>query len=108
MTEVAAAGGEIRIRLFRFTLYSRSYCHLCEQMLEALTLLLSSEEIEVAVVDVDNDTALVDLYDELVPVLIGHSAEGTTTRLCHYFLDVEKVRAFCFQVPALHANPNQV
>lgn len=94
LTTVAAPGQLFRNRLIQFILYSRSYCHLCEQMLVDLYCLLSTEKIEVTVVDVDNDPALVDKYDELVPVLIGHNADGTVTRLCHHFLDREKVLAF--------------
>ncbi len=81
--------------MIQFTLYSRSYCHLCEQMLDDLYHLLPSEKISVTVADVDEDPALVDLYDELVPVLIGHNAGGRIVQLCHYFLDPEKVHAFC-------------
>ncbi len=43
--------------------------------------------------DVDADPALVELYDELVPVLVGRRA-GEETRLCHYFLDEARVRDF--------------
>lgn len=67
-----------------FTLYSRSYCHLCEDMLQALMALQQpGERFEVAVVDVDADPALVARFDELVPVLFGDPAGP---ELCHYFL----------------------
>lgn len=85
----------VGVRLIYFTLYSRSYCHLCEQMLTALRNLLPSEEIAITVVDVDNDPVLVDKYDELVPVLLGHNPDGSTTELCHYFIDPIRVQAFC-------------
>lgn len=80
--------------LIRFTLYSRSYCHLCEEMLSDLRSLLGSEKSMVSVVDVDDDPSLVALYDEVVPVLIGHHADGSDIRLCHYHLDSIQVRAF--------------
>lgn len=74
-----------------FTLYSRSYCHLCEDMLNALNALQSPEKpFTVEVIDVDADEALVAKYDELVPVLYG---DLNAPELCHYFLDEEKVRA---------------
>ncbi|QAU34253.1 glutaredoxin family protein [Janthinobacterium sp. 17J80-10] len=76
-----------------FTLYSRSYCHLCDDMLAALQALQGEFSFTVSVEDVDADPALVELYDELVPVLVGRHA-GTESRLCHYFLDAEAVRAF--------------
>ncbi len=46
-------------------------------------------DFEVEVVDVDGDPALVARYDELVPVLVADGIE-----LCHYFLDVPKVREY--------------
>ena len=74
-----------------FTLYSRSYCHLCEDMLNALNALHTPEKpFTVEVIDVDADEKLVAKYDELVPVLYGDLNEP---ELCHYFLDEEKVRA---------------
>ncbi|WP_312551612.1 glutaredoxin family protein [Massilia sp.] len=75
-----------------FTLYSRSWCHLCEDMLAALRKLEApGRPFEVAVVDVDADPALVERFDELVPVLFGDLAEP---ELCHYFLDETAVRRY--------------
>jgi glutaredoxin len=76
----------------RLTLYSRSYCHLCEEMLKALDGLRSDgREIDVEVIDVDADPALVARFDELVPVLFG---DLDKPELCHYFLDADAVRRF--------------
>jgi hypothetical protein len=73
-----------------FTLYSRSYCHLCQDMLDALMRLQTPEQtITVDVIDVDADDALVARFDELVPVLY---ADLSQPELCHYFLDEPKVR----------------
>lgn len=77
------------------TLYSRSYCHLCEDMLAALEALRGEFSFEVEVLDVDADPALEAKYDALVPVL-----EADGHELCHYFLDVEKVRAYLSVRPA--------
>jgi thioredoxin-like negative regulator of GroEL len=67
-----------------FVLYSRSWCHLCEDMLGALRACMArqGQPYTVDVVDVDADPALVARFDELVPVLVADGAE-----LCHYFLD---------------------
>jgi thiol-disulfide isomerase/thioredoxin len=85
--------------MVRFTLYSRSYCHLCDDMLQALRRLDGEFAFTVDVVDVDADERLVARYDELVPVLLGHLGEGDAAvesgvELCHYFLDESRVRAF--------------
>ena len=79
-----------------FILYSRSYCHLCDDMLAALHALPGEHRFVVEVVDVDADPALVELYDELVPVLVG-KREGAMEQLCHYFLDEARVRAYLAQ-----------
>jgi hypothetical protein len=75
----------------RFTLYSRSYCHLCEDMLAALQAFMArqGQAYTVDVVDVDADPVLVARYDELVPVLV---AEPAGAELCHYFLDEGALR----------------
>jgi thiol-disulfide isomerase/thioredoxin len=78
-----------------FTLYSRSYCHLCQDMLDALQALNSpAHPFTVEVIDVDADEALVAKYDELVPVLFGDLGQP---ELCHYFLDAGKVGAYLRQ-----------
>jgi thiol-disulfide isomerase/thioredoxin len=78
----------------QLTLYSRSYCHLCEQMRDALQPLRERYRFTLEVVDVDADPALVAQYDELVPVLIGSRSGGAPLQLCHYFLDAGKVEDF--------------
>lgn len=78
----------------RFVIYARSYCHLCDDMKDALLAAFALPADEVAMIDVDADEALVALYDELVPVLMGRNAAGELTRLCHYHLDRPAVVAF--------------
>ena len=73
--------------MIELILYSRSYCHLCDDMQTALQPYRSENVFDLQVVDVDADPALVALYDELVPVLIARMPDGATRRLCHYFLD---------------------
>ena len=75
-----------------FTLYSRSYCHLCEDMLQALLgLQQPGERFDVQVIDVDADPQLLARFDELVPVLFGDPAGP---ELCHYFLDPVAARGW--------------
>ena len=83
-----------------FTLYSRSYCHLCDDMRDALEKLVQHIPHQIVISDVDQDPELLKHYDELVPVLFalkvdGQNSSGIGQQLCHYFLDVEKVKAFC-------------
>jgi hypothetical protein len=77
---------------FRFTLYSRSYCHLCEDLLDALRAFMAREGLAcgVEVIDVDADPVLVERFDELVPVLFGDDPAGP--EICHYFLDEAALR----------------
>jgi hypothetical protein len=59
-------------------------------MLDALMALHTPERpFTVDVIDVDADPALVERFDELVPVLY---ADPAGPELCHYFLDEAKVR----------------
>ena len=80
------------------TLYSRSYCHLCDDMLAALRAIDGAQQFTVDVIDVDADPALVARFDELVPVLFG--ADLAAPELCHYFLDHDAVRAYLAAQPA--------
>lgn len=80
-----------------FTLYSRSWCHLCDDMLAALLALQTdSQRFTVDVIDVDADEALVARFDELVPVLFGDLAQP---ELCHYFLDKAAVERYVAASP---------
>ena len=78
----------------RFTLYSRSYCHLCEDMLAALRTFMAREglafSVDVVDIDASPDARLLARFDELVPVLVGDDPEGP--ELCHYFLDEAALR----------------
>jgi hypothetical protein len=74
-----------------FTLYSRTWCHLCEDLLTALMALPGSAGFVVDVIDVDADPALEARFNELVPVLFGKLDEP---ELCHYFLDIAAVERY--------------
>ncbi|MES2318274.1 MAG: glutaredoxin family protein [Pseudomonadota bacterium] len=79
-----------------FTLYSRSYCHLCDDMLAALMALHPASEVEVIDIDTAADPALLARFDELVPVLFGRLDQP---ELCHYFLDEVAVRRYLAGIP---------
>ncbi len=73
----------------KLTLFGRTYCHLCADMLAALEALRGEFFFDVEVVDVDADPVLEAKYDQWVPVL-----EADGIELCHYFLDGAKVREY--------------
>ncbi len=77
----------------RLTLYGRSYCHLCDEMLSALDPLRGEFGFDIDVVDVDTDADLERRFDDLVPVLMHVANE-----LCHYRLDIGKVRAYLMKI----------
>jgi hypothetical protein len=79
------------VTVTRLTLLSRSYCHLCDVMREALLPLAAGLGAEVVELDVDADPALEAAYGERVPVLLL-GAPGAGRELCHYHLDVAAVR----------------
>lgn len=67
----------------RVRLYSRTYCHLCEEMAEGLRRL----GVEFEEIDVDADPRLDELYGADVPVLVKDEAE-----LCRHRLTPEAIR----------------
>ena len=79
------------------TVYARSYCHLCDDMIAALQQLQGRFVFEVKIVDVDGDPALEARFNELVPVLMTHTPDGER-ELCHYFLDAPAVTAFLTEI----------
>ncbi len=75
------------------TLYGRTYCHLCDDMLTGLQALQARFAFAVTVVDVDSAPDLEARYGERVPVLMHGERE-----LCHYYLDVAGVTAYLVQI----------
>ncbi len=55
---------------------------------------LVGEDFRIDVVDVDDDPALVEQYDELVPVLMGCLPGLPPAQLCNYYLNDNAVRNF--------------
>ena len=73
----------------RLVIYSRAYCHLCDDMIASLQALQSVHPFAFEIVDVDGNPELEDRYGERVPVLVAADIE-----LCHYHLDAAKVNDF--------------
>jgi len=73
----------------RLTVYSRAYCHLCDDMIAQLKQLQTVRRFELDVVDVDSDAVLEARYGDLVPELTAAGHE-----LCHYHLDAAKVNEY--------------
>jgi glutaredoxin len=80
-------------RVTTLTVYSRQYCHLCEEMIEALRRLQGLVRFEIAVVDVDADPELERRHGEKVPVLMHGEHE-----LCHYRVETAKVTAYLSKI----------
>jgi len=75
------------------TVYSRNYCHLCEEMIEALRGLQGLGRFEIAIVDVDADPELERRHGDKVPVLMHGERE-----LCHYRLESSIVTAYLSKI----------
>jgi Glutaredoxin-like domain (DUF836) len=71
------------------TLLVRAYCHLCDEMREAVLPLTGGAGLAVREIDVDTDPALEERWGDLVPVLLAGERE-----LCHYRLDRGALAAF--------------
>ena len=72
----------------RFTLYSRSYCHLCRDMAAALDAARCANPFELEVVDLDEHPELEARYGEWVPVLALGERE-----VFHYHFDAALLEA---------------
>ncbi len=68
------------------TLYTRSGCHLCEEMMQAVAQLQPHYQFSLNVVDIDADSYLQLRYGDRVPVLAVAEQE-----LCHYHFNKEIV-----------------
>lgn len=72
------------------TVLSRSYCHLCDDLIAALEQFRGrfSFAFEIEVIDIDAHPALEEKWGDKVPVLLDGETE-----ICHYFLDPEALHA---------------
>jgi hypothetical protein len=82
----------------RLTLLSRSYCHLCDEMRDALVPIVAESGCEVVEIDVDGAPVLEAKFGERVPALLLGAEDGE--ELCHYRLDANRVRAALGLPPA--------
>jgi hypothetical protein len=94
------------ITTVHFTIYGRSWCHLCDDMRDALQTALQAAlpiasgalRYSIEMIDIDADArvdpALLALYDELVPVLLAGKNGLPARQLCHYHLDYDRLSAF--------------
>jgi thiol-disulfide isomerase/thioredoxin len=76
----------------QLTLLSRSYCHLCDDMLAAVQPLADAAGATIIVVDVDDDPKLESDYGDRVPVLFA-GQPGRGDELCHFRVDLRRVEA---------------
>jgi thiol-disulfide isomerase/thioredoxin len=72
------------------TMLSRSYCHLCDEMREALAPIAESHSAAVIEVDVDAYPDLEAQYGDRVPLLFL-GAPADRAEVCHYRLDRDAV-----------------
>jgi hypothetical protein len=73
----------------RLTLLVRAYCHLCDDMREALAPLATRFGWTVDEIDIDGDAFLEKRWNDSVPVLLAGDRE-----LCRYRIDAARVTAF--------------
>jgi thioredoxin reductase (NADPH) len=81
----------------KLTLLVRAYCHLCDEMREALAPLAAARGATISLVDVDANPALEAGWGDLVPVLFAGDP-APAAELCHYRLDRERVEAALAEV----------
>jgi hypothetical protein len=75
------------------TVYSRNYCHLCDEMIAGLHMLQARFHFGLSILDVDCDTALEQRYGEHVPVLLHGDRE-----LCRHRLDESLVTDYLVKI----------
>jgi glutaredoxin len=77
----------------RLTVLSRSYCHLCDDLIAALENFRAAHQLplgppfEIDIVDIDQHAELEVRWGDKVPVLLRGDEE-----ICHYFFDEPKLR----------------
>ena len=71
----------------RLTVYERSGCHLCDDMVSTLSQWKTELDFEIERIDVDTSPDLAGRYGERVPVLAYGSIE-----ICQFFLDLDALR----------------
>lgn len=82
----------------KLTVLSRTYCHLCDDLIAALRAYLGTQggDVAVEVVDIDAFPALEAVWGDKVPVLLA--GEGGQEEICHYFFDQARLDAYFAEV----------
>ena len=80
-------------RVPTLTVYSRNYCHLCEEMIGALRHLQGLVRFDMTIVDVDAHPELEQRHGDKVPVLMHGERE-----LCHFRLETSAVTAYLAKI----------
>ena len=75
--------------MISWTVYTRSECSLCEELLSELAVLLGPAAADVSVIDIADDPELEAKYGRRIPVLL---ADGDF--VCNFRLDEARVRAY--------------
>jgi len=70
------------------TVISRTYCHLCDDLIAGLRILQARYDFEIEVVDVDRHAELEEKWGDKVPVVLDGAVE-----VCRYHLDAAAVEA---------------
>ena len=70
----------------QLTVYSRAYCHLCDDMIAGLQALQARVSFDFEVLDVDADARLEERYGNDVPVLMHGERELCRHRLVNGFV----------------------
>ena len=73
----------------KLTVLSRSYCHLCDDMVGALQAMPQHArgDFALVVIDIDQHPSLDEMWGDKVPVLLDGEVE-----ICHYFLDHARLK----------------
>ena len=79
---------------WRLTLLVRAYCHLCDDMREALVPIAARFGWTVEEIDIDADPVLEKRWNDSVPVLLAGDRE-----LCRHRIDTAAVTAFLLDDP---------
>ncbi|MDR0564793.1 MAG: glutaredoxin family protein [Azoarcus sp.] len=73
-----------------FTVLSRPWCHLCHELIDALTPIAQQYGWHIKEIDIDQAPELEAQWDEQIPVLLADGVE-----ICRHRLNTDAVHAFC-------------
>lgn len=73
----------------QLTVYVRSGCHLCDDMLALLTDYRDKRDFDLEVIDILGNPELERNYGSKIPVLAAGSNE-----ICHYYLDLQALTQY--------------